>query len=103
MYLSHRAIIHVFRNIPVQKMSQALPTENHSAWVDEYPLPGWVRYTWNIIISHDKTSEHKYVPLFITTVRFRSQLDDCMQWNFDVGEVHLWQVIKICISIPWLA
>ena len=102
MYPS-RTTIHAFRNIPVQKVPQALPTEKYSAWVDEYLLPVWVRYTWNTAISHSKTSEYKYVPLFITTVRFWSQLDDCMQWNFDVREVRLWQVIKICISIPWLA
>lgn len=37
-------------------------------------------------------------PLLVTTVRLWSELDHCMQWNLDVRQVSLREVVEVCVA-----
>lgn len=38
------------------------------------------------------------VSFLITTVSFRSELDDGMEWDLDVGKICLRKVVEVCVS-----
>lgn len=44
------------------------------------------------------SANEKHEPLFITSIRFWRKLYDCMQRDFDIRQILLWQMVEICVS-----
>ena len=50
-------------------------------------------------LAHDRCHVKSTVPLFVASISFWGEFDHCVQWNLDVRQIDLGEVMEVCVSI----